>query len=485
MTTVSLDADCCLSTIAAVEEINRKARAALSAAALEVKQKDPNSPLYSAKTFEELGLRKELLDGVHKVGYQKPSKIQEFAIPNIVKNAEAHFIGQAQAGTGKTAAFALSVLARIDVDAKTNAHALVVCPTRELANQVAESFIQLGQCLPNFGVATVVPNAVLPDKIDSQVIVGTIGSLMDAQRKKRFDSKLLKMVVIDEADQLIQEETAAASSSAPGAKPAPRGRGTNNAWAELQVILKAAPQAQICLFSATFSPVVMESVDKLLSAPAPGSKEPRNYTKITLAPEDQSLDQIHEFYFVCDPSKKFDALIKIFKAATLGSTVVFTNMVSTADDLHAALHKQGYEASVLHGKLTAAERDATMLQFREAKIRVLIVTNVFARGINIPEITTVINYDVPVVHGAGAGAGDAATYLHRIGRSGRFGADGTAITLITNENDSAALKAINAVLSAVNPETQKAKRKREIKKLSMEDIGAFTAFIAQMEADSV
>lgn len=474
-----------------MEEINRKARAALSAAALEVKQKDPNSPLYSAKTFEELGLRKELLDGVHKVGYQKPSKIQEFAIPNIVKNAEAHFIGQAQAGTGKTAAFALSVLARIDVDAKTNAHALVVCPTRELANQVAESFIQLGQCLPNFGVATVVPNAVLPDKIDSQVIVGTIGSLMDAQRKKRFDSKLLKMVVIDEADQLIQEEAnaaAAASSSAPAAgdkKPAPRGRGGNNAWAELQVILKAAPQAQICLFSATFSPIVMESVDKLLSAPAPGSKEPRNYTKITLAPEDQSLDQIHEFYFVCDPSKKFDALTKLFKAATLGSTVVFTNMVSTADDLHKELHKLGYESSVLHGKLTAAERDATMLQFREAKIRVLIVTNVFARGINIPEITTVINYDVPVVHGAGPGAGDSATYLHRIGRSGRFGADGTAITLITSENDSAALKAINAVLSAVNPETQKAKRKREIKKLTMEDISAFTAFIAKLEAESI
>lgn len=470
-----------------MEEVNRKARAALSAAALEVQQKDPNSPLYSAKTFEELGLRKELLDGVHKVGYQKPSKIQEFAIPNIVKNVDSHFIGQAQAGTGKTAAFALSVLARIDVDNKTNAHALVVCPTRELANQVAESFAQLGQCLPSFNVITVVPNAVLPDKIDSQVIVGTIGSLMDAQRKKRFDSKLLKMIVIDEADQLIQgEEAAAAAPSAGDAKkPAPRGRGGNSAWSELQVILKSAPQAQICLFSATFSPVVMEAVDKLLSAPAPGSKEPRNYTKITLAPEDQSLDQIHEFYFLCDASHKFTALTKLFKAATLGSTVVFTNMVTTANELHQQLHKLGYEASVLHAKLDAAERDSTMLQFREAKIRVLIVTNVFARGINVPEITTVINYDVPVIFGAGPGAGDAATYLHRIGRSGRFGADGTAITLITNESESAALKSINAELCAVNPETKKAKRKREIKKLSMDDISSFTDFIAKLEADNI
>ena len=447
-----------------------------------MRQKDPNSPLYSVKSFEELGLRKELLEGVHKVGYLKPSKIQEFAIPNIVKNADSHFIGQAQAGTGKTAAFALSALARIDVDAKTNAHALVVCPTRELAIQVAESFSQLAQCLPNFAVLTVVPNAVLPDKIDAQVIVGTIGSLMDAQRKKRFDSKLLKMIIIDEADQLIQAEEAPAAAAG-DKKPAPRGRGGNNAWAELQVILKSAPQAQICLFSATFSPVVIEAVDKLLSAPAPGSKEPRNYTKITLAPEDQSLDQIHEFYFICDSSHKFDALTKLFKAATLGSTVVFTNTINTANELHERLHKLGYESSVLHSKLTAAERDSTMLQFREAKIRVLIVTNVFARGINIPEITTVINYDVPVVHGTGAG--DAATYLHRIGRSGRFGADGTAITLITNDQESGALKTINAELCAVNPETQKAKRKREIKKLSMDDISPFSSFIEQLEADNV
>lgn len=486
-----------------MEEVTRKARAALSAAALQVQQKDPNSPLYSAKTFEELGLRKELLDGVHKVGYMTPSKIQEFAIPNIVKNAESHFIGQAQAGTGKTAAFALSVLARIEVDQKTEPHAIVVCPTRELANQVSESFVQLAQCLPNFSVTTVVPNAVLGDKIDSQVIVGTVGSLLDAHRKKKFNAKSLKMIVIDEADQLIQPEAEAAeasasnnaSSSAPasGARAGGRGgrggagssRSGDTAWADLQVVMKGAPQAQICLFSATFSEVVMGAVDKLLSAPAPGSKEPRNYTKITLAPEDQSLDQIHEFFFVCQPEMKFAALEKLFKAATLGSTVIFTNTVNTANDLHAKLHGIGHEVSVLHAKLTSADRDSTMLQFREAKIRVLIVTNVFARGINVPEITTVINFDVPVVHGKEPGTGDTATYLHRIGRSGRFGADGTAISLVTNEHEQKALTSINAELCAVNPETKKAKRKRNIQKLTMDNIAPFTDFIAKLEADSI
>lgn len=446
-----------------MEEVQRRNRAALSSAKLQAQQSDPTSPLYSAKTFEELELRQELLDGVYKVGYKKPSHIQEFAIPNIVKKPDQHFIGQAQAGTGKTAAFALSSLARVKPEL-AESQVLVVCPTRELALQVYDSFVALAQFLTSVKILALVKDAVLPDKIDQQILVGTPGTIADAHRRKRFDSKKLLMVVVDEADQMIS----------PPSNP------KDTMWPQTKAILKSAPQAQICLFSATFPENVMGAVDELLSAPLPGSKEPRNFTKITLAPEEQSLDQIHEFYLVCQPEQKFEALQKLFKAATLGSTVIFVNTRSGANDMNAKLHAAGYEVSVLHGDLTPTERDATMRNFRESKIRVLIVTNFFARGINIPEITTVINYEMPYLHGKPPGTGDAASYLHRIGRSGRFGADGTAISLITTADEKNAIKGINAELCAVNPETGKAKRQREIKKMTVDDISPFTKVLDEI-----
>lgn len=450
------------------KDVQRHARAALSKAGLEVKQSDPNSPLFSAKSFQELELRQELLDGIYKVGYQKPSKIQELAIPNIVKKPDQHFVGQAQAGTGKTAAFALSALARVDAELEES-QVLVLCPTRELAQQVFESFSALAQFLTSVKILTLVKDAALPEKITHQILVGTPGTVLDLTRRKKINTKTLKMVIIDEADQMITPPT----------------NTKDTMWPQTQTILKSAPQAQICLFSATFPASVLEAVDKLLSAPAPGSKEPRHFTKITLAPEDQSLDQIHEFFFVCQPEEKFEGLITLFKAATLGSTVIFVNTKAGANEMHAKLHQLGYETSVLHGDLTPTERDSTMRNFREAKIRVLIVTNMFARGINVPEITTVINYEMPYIHGKKPVQGDSASYLHRIGRSGRFGADGTAISLISTNEERDALKFINAELCAVNPETGKAKRKRDIKKLSATDIAPFTNTIKEIEEAAV
>lgn len=442
----------------------------MSKSALSVQQSDPKSPLYSAASFEELQLRKELLDGVFKVGYQKPSKIQEVAIPNIVKKPDQHFVGQAQAGTGKTAAFALSALARLNPELE-EPQVLVLCPTRELAIQVAESFVDLAQLMPSVKVLQLVKDAVLPDKITQQVMVGPPGTVNDVSRRRKFDPKKLLMVIVDEADQMIQPPT----------------NKQDNMWPQTQAILKTAPQAQLCLFSATFPDAVMEAVDKLLSAPAPGSTKPRDYTKITLAPEEQSLDQIHEFFLPCTEQDKFKALETLFKAATLGSTVIFVNTKAGANELQQRLFKLGYEVSVLHGDLSPADRDVTMKNFREAKIRVLIVTNMFARGINIPEITTVVNYELPFLYrGPGKpGVGDSASYLHRIGRSGRFGADGTAISLICTPEDREALKAINSELSAVNPETGKAKRKRDIKKLMIDDISAFTDVLKSIEELSI
>lgn len=433
-----------------------------------MKQSDPNSPLYSAKSFEELELRRELLDGVFKVGYQKPSKIQELAIPNIVKKPDQHFVGQAQAGTGKTAAFALSALARLDVEA-AESQVLVLCPTRELALQVYDSFRDLAQFLTTVKLLALVKDVALPEKVDHHVLVGTPGTIMDLVRRKKIETKKLKMVVIDEADQMIT----------------PPSNTKDTMWPQTRAILKTAAQAQICLFSATFPAAVLEAVDTLLSAPAPGSKEPRHFTKITLAPEEQSLDQIHEFYLVCQPEEKFQGLITLFKAATLGSTVIFVNTKAGANDMHAKLSKLGYETNVLHGDLTPTERDSTMRNFRESKIRVLIVTNMFARGINIPEITTVINYEMPYIYGKPPGTGDAASYLHRIGRSGRFGADGTAISIVSSNEERDALKSINAELCAVNPETGKAKRQREIRKLTLADLTPFTKTIEEIEAASI
>jgi ATP-dependent RNA helicase DDX19/DBP5 len=449
-----------------VEKIERRDRAAVSQSKLQIQQSDPHSPLYSSTTFEGLELKKELLDGIFKVGYQKPSHIQEIAIPTILKKPDQHFIGQAQAGTGKTAAFALSALARINTELQ-QPQVLVLCPTRELALQIVDVFTGLSQLMTGVGILGLVKDAVIPDKITQQILVGPPGTVNDASRRRKFDPKKLTMVVIDEADQMIQ----------------PPSNTKDNMWPQTQAILKTAPQAQICLFSATFPSVVMETVDKLLSAPAAGSTEPRHYTKITLAPEEQSLDQIHEFYFVCQPEQKFEALKKIFKAATLGSTVIFVNTKKGSNELQAALHKEGYEVSVLHGDLTPTERDSTMRNFRESKIRMLIVTNMFARGINIPEITTVVNYEMPYIYkgqNAGPSEGDAASYLHRIGRSGRFGADGTAISFTATLEERDALKSINAELAAVNKETGKAKRKREIKKLTLEDLTPFTKILDEI-----
>lgn len=360
-------------------------------------QADPNSPLYSAKSFEELGLRQELLKGLYAMKFSKPSKIQERALPLLLNDPPRNMIGQSQSGTGKTAAFALTMLSRIDENNATT-QALVLSPTRELARQTLEVINQMGQ------YTKVTTQLVVPEstdrgtKVSSHIIVGTPGKVMDIIRRRELDVKSLKVFVLDEADNMLDQQ----------------GLGD-----QCSRIKRTLPKTtQLVLFSATFP----ENVRKYAESFVPNANE------IKLKQEELNVNAIKQLYMDCNSEEhKFEVLLELYSLLTIGSSIIFVHEKKTANLLYARMTREKHKVSLLHGDLTPAERDRLMDDFRQGRSKVLITTNVLARGIDIPTVSMVVNYDLPMTKD---GRPDPATYLHRIGRTGRFGRVGVSISLI-------------------------------------------------------
>ncbi|XP_030842392.1 ATP-dependent RNA helicase DDX19A [Strongylocentrotus purpuratus] len=370
-----------------------------STSQLEVQQKDPNSPLHSVKSFEELRLKQALLKGVYEMGFNAPSKIQETALPLLMADPPKNMIAQSQSGTGKTAAFVLTMLSRVD-----NNHypqALCLAPTYELAIQIGKVVEEMGKNLPDINVRYAVRGQRVQrgEKVNQQIIIGTPGTTLDWCLKLRsIDLSRMKVFCLDEADVMIATQ------------------GHQDQSIRIQKKLPSA--CQMMLFSATYDNTVMKFATTVVPDPV----------VIRLRREEESLSNIKQYYVLCsNKEEKAESLSNIYGTITIGQAMIFCQTKRNANWLAERMTREGHAVALLSGDLTVEQRVAVLERYRAGKEKILITTNVMARGIDIEQVTVVVNFDLPVDMN---GQADCETYLHRIGRTGRFGKSGLAINFV-------------------------------------------------------
>lgn len=375
-------------------------------------QADPNSPLYSIKKFEDLGLDENLLKGIYSMKFQRPSKIQERALPLLLQNPPRNMIGQSQSGTGKTAAFVLTMLSRVDMDSPTT-QAICLAPSRELARQIMSVVTEMGKFTPvTTGYA--IKDSPRDAQTQAQIIVGTPGTMADMIRRKIINTSGVKVFVLDEADNMLDQQ----------------GLGEQT----LRVKNSMPKTCQVVLFSATFPGPVRTFAGKF----APGANE------IKLKQEELSVEGIKQFYMDCkNEEHKYEVLVELYSLLTIGQSMIFCKRREVADQIARRMTAEGHQVSSLHGAKDATERDAIIDDFRDGKSKVLITTNVVSRGIDILQVNMVVNYDMPLTVD---GKPDAETYLHRIGRTGRFGRKGIAINFVHDRKSWEEMNAIETAL---------------------------------------
>ncbi|KAF8843699.1 DEAD-domain-containing protein [Paxillus ammoniavirescens] len=370
-------------------------------------QADPNSPLFSVKSFEQLGLHQDLLKGLYALGFSKPSKIQERALPLLLANPPQNMIGQSQSGTGKTAAFVLTMLSRVDFSINKT-QAICLAPSRELARQIMSVVVAMGKFTPvqtEYAIKDNLPKDV--SRMTAHIVVGTPGTMIDLLRRNVIDSSGIKVFVLDEADNMLDQD----------------GLGEQTLRVK-NLLAKAKPQ--IILFSATFPDHVRNFANKF----APLAN------KIELQKEELSVEGIRQFYMDCrDEEHKYDILVSLYQLLTIGQSIIFCQHRHTADRISQRMTVEGHKVASLHGAKNATERDTIIDSFREGREKVLITTNVIARGIDILQVNMVVNYDLPLMNERGNqhsndARPDVETYIHRIGRTGRFGRKGISINFV-------------------------------------------------------
>ncbi|MCU1290757.1 MAG: ATP-dependent helicase DeaD [Acidobacteria bacterium] len=346
-------------------------------------------------SFNQFNLRKEILKAVDEVGYEAPSPIQVKTIPVLLEGRDV--VGQAQTGTGKTAAFALPMLEKIDHKSKS-LQALVLTPTRELAIQVAEAFHTYAKHIGNIRVLPVYGGQSISQQIRHlrsgvQVIVGTPGRVMDHMRRETIDLSNLKIVALDEADEMLR-----------------MGFQEDVEW-----ILSHTPeQRQTALFSATMPRQIRRLAEKYL----------KNPVNIEIERKTMTVPTIKQFYVNVSEGQKTDVLTRFLEVeSTPGEAVlIFHRTKVGAADLTVKLQARGYAAEAMHGDLNQSQREALIKRLRNGQVEIVVATDVAARGLDVERISSVINYDMP---------SDTESYVHRIGRTGRAGREGKAVLFVT------------------------------------------------------
>uniref|UniRef100_A0AAQ4QW41 RNA helicase n=1 Tax=Gasterosteus aculeatus aculeatus TaxID=481459 RepID=A0AAQ4QW41_GASAC len=339
---------------------------------VEVLQRDPNSPLYSVKSFEELRLPQNL-------------------------------IAQSQSGTGKTAAFVLAMLSHVDPN-KRYPQCLCVSPTYELALQTGKVIELMGKHYPEVRLVYAIRGNKLQRgmKLEEQIVIGTPGTMLDWCGKFKFiDPKKIMVFVLDEADVMIATQ------------------GHQDQSIRIQRMLPK--NCQMLLFSATFEETVWNFAQRIVPEP----------NIIKLKREEETLDTIKQYYVLCNSrEEKFQALCNIYGAITIAQAMIFCHTRKTAGWLAGELSREGHQVALLSGEMQVEQRAAVIDRFRDGKEKVLVTTNVCARGIDVEQVSVVINFDLPVDKD---GNPDNETYLHRIGRTGRFGKRGLAINMVDSK----------------------------------------------------
>ncbi|SFR54658.1 DEAD/DEAH box helicase [Thiomicrospira sp. ALE5] len=343
-------------------------------------------------TFEDFNLIPQVLKALKDVGYETPSPIQAQAIPPILEGRD--ILGMAQTGTGKTAAFALPLLSRVDIK-NTNPQILVLAPTRELAIQVAEAFQSFAHHMKGFHVLPIYGGQEYGGQIralkrGAQVIVGTPGRVMDHMRKGTLNLDNLQALVLDEADEMLR-----------------MGFIDDVEW-----VLEQTPQdRQIALFSATMPKEVHKIASKHLNNP----------TEVIIKQKTGTASTITQSYWLVSGLHKLDALTRILEATEFDGMIIFVRTKTATIELAEKLEARGYAAAALNGDIAQNHRERIVNQLKKGKIDILIATDVVARGLDVERITHVVNYDIPY---------DTESYVHRIGRTGRAGRSGNAILFV-------------------------------------------------------
>ncbi len=355
------------------------------------------SPASDAAGFESLGLSAALVGAVTALGYEEPTPIQREAIPVLLSGSD--MLGQAATGTGKTAAFALPLLDRLSRDGKAGrgkVRALVLVPTRELAMQVAEALHKYAKgshlnVVPVYGGAPM-DHQIRALRRGTEVVVGTPGRVLDHLRRQTLDLRPVEVLVLDEADEMLDMGFAE----------------------DIDAIVEQTPGTrQTALFAATFAPRIMSIAGRHLKQP----------TKVQIAPEKRAagkLPRIRQVAFIVGKGQKTSALNRILDFESPKSAIVFCRTRLEVDELTDTLNAHGYGAQALHGGMMQKQRDRVMQMFRTEKADILVATDVAARGLDIDHVSHVINFDLPTA---------PEVYVHRIGRTGRIGREGVAITL--------------------------------------------------------
>jgi translation initiation factor 4A len=345
------------------------------------------------KNFDDMPLNDALLRGIYSHGFEKPSPIQEKAIAPIAEGR--NLLAQAQSGTGKTGTFCIGSMARVDPTLKAP-QVLVLVPTRELALQIEKVARGLGSHIP-LSVHSITGGSSVYEDIraldrGAQFIIGTPGRTYDLIFRKAFNIKNLRVLCLDEADQMLE----------------------NRFREQFMQILEFPFPADMkkAFFSATMAPEVVEIANKFLEDPV----------RILLPPENVTLDGIKQYKAVLDSEKwKYELLMDLYTNLNINQSIIYVNKRQRAEWLAGLMTDGGFTVCYIHADMDMNERKRRMEQFRAGQIRILISTDLLARGIDVQQVSLVINFELPV---------QRENYIHRIGRSGRFGRKGTAINLL-------------------------------------------------------
>lgn len=349
-------------------------------------------------SWEELNVRQELLRGIYAYGFEVPSPIQRKAILHLINKKD--IIAQAQSGTGKTGCFAIGILQQIDLSIQSP-QALVLAPTRELAQQTKTVIDAIGKLFKNLRIQLLVGGTSTEE--DSRkllnspphVVIGCPGRVHDMIRRKKFKTNELAMIVLDEADEMLSS----------GFK--------EQVYNIFQFLKK---DIQVGLFSATMPDSLNTLTDKFMRTP----------TRVLVKSEQLTLEGISQHFIALEnDDQKYETLKDLYGVLALSQCIIYCNSVKRVQDLYEAMVEDSFPVCHLHSSMTKEERDKSFKEFSSGNTRVLISSNVTARGIDIQQVSTVINFDIPkCVH----------TYLHRIGRSGRWGRKGTGINFVTRRD---------------------------------------------------
>lgn len=348
--------------------------------------------------FSTLPLSEAILQVVKELGYESLTPVQAQSIPVLLQGKD--LIGQSKTGSGKTAAFSVPLLEKLDLRTR-ELQAMVLCPTRELCTQVAREIRKLGRRHPGLQVLVLCGGVPLftqlsPLEKGVHIVVGTPGRVLDHLNRKTLDLGRIHYLVLDEADRMLEM----------------------GFQEDMEKILgKTSPNRQTVLFSATF-PRTIESLSRAYQ------KSP---FRVTIREEKASAPEIRQIYFETTPEVKFNALLWILQQNQPESAIIFCNLKLTVMEVAKALAAVGVSSACLHGDLEQSDRDRVMAKFRNKSIRILIATDVAARGIDVENLDAVFNFDMPA---------RADVYLHRVGRTGRAGKKGLAISLVTGREKS-------------------------------------------------